>query len=49
MVFYKYICENVNIEAEEIIKKIYNNYGLELERKSVSVNIDSLMDFRIKE
>ena len=29
----------------EIIEKIYNNYGIELERKSVSSNIDSLIDF----
>ena len=33
------------LTQEEIINKIYNNYGLELERKSISNNIDSLIDF----
>ena len=33
------------LTQEEIINKIYSNYGLELERKSISSNIDSLMDF----
>lgn len=33
------------LTQEEIINKIYSNYGLELERKSISSNIDSLIDF----
>ena len=37
--------ENHPLTQADIIKKIYNQYGLELERKSISVNIDSLKDF----
>ena len=33
------------LTQEEIINKIYSSYGLELERKSISSNIDSLIDF----
>ena len=37
--------ENNPLTQTEIINKIYNSYGLELERKSVSSNIESLKDF----
>lgn len=37
-------CNHLLTQAE-IIKKVYENYGLELERKSVGMTIDSLIDF----
>lgn len=40
----EYSNENNPITQEEIIKKIYNLYGMECERKSISANIDLLID-----
>ena len=40
-----YSDENHLLKQEEIISKIYNKFGLELERKSVGATIDSLIDF----
>lgn len=37
--------ENNPMTQSEIINKIYNRYGLELERKTIGSNIDSLIDF----
>lgn len=37
--------ENHPMTQTEIINKIYSKYGLELERKSIGANIDSLIDF----
>ncbi len=37
--------ENHPMTQTEIIEKIYSTYGLELERKSIGANIDSLIDF----
>ncbi len=37
--------ENHPLKQEEIIKKLFSNYGLQLERKSVGATIDSLIDF----
>lgn len=33
------------LSQQEIVKKIYNIYGMECERKSIGTNIDSLIDF----
>lgn len=41
----EYSDENHPLTQAEIISKIEKHYGLELERKSVSANIDSLKDF----
>lgn len=37
--------ENHPLKQEQIIQKLYNRFGLELERKSVGATIDSLIDF----
>ena len=37
--------ENHPLRQEQIIQKLYNRFGLELERKSVGATIDSLIDF----
>ena len=37
--------ENHPLKQSEIVEKLYNRYGLELERKSVGSTIDSLIDF----
>lgn len=37
--------ENNPLTQADIITKIFNKYGLELERKSIGSNIDSLIDF----
>ncbi|MBR4998946.1 MAG: WYL domain-containing protein, partial [Clostridia bacterium] len=37
--------ENHPLTQAQIISKIANRYGLELERKSIGANIDSLIDF----
>ena len=37
--------ENHPLTQADIINKIYNQFGMELERKSISANIDSLIDF----
>ncbi len=44
-VLQEYSDENHPLTQAQIISKIVNNYGLELERKSISANIDSLIDF----
>lgn len=41
----EYSDENHPLSQAQIIDKIYYSYGLELERKSVSSNLDSLIDF----
>lgn len=41
----EYSDENHPLTQAQILKKIEQNYGLELERKSISMNIDSLIDF----
>ena len=41
----EYSDENHPLTQAQILKKIEQNYGLELERKSISTNIDSLIDF----
>ena len=41
----EYSDENHPLTQADIISKIEKHYGLELERKSVSTNIDSLIDF----
>ena len=41
----EYSDENHSLTQAQIIKKIEQNYGLELERKSIGANIDSLKDF----
>ena len=41
----EYSDENHPLTQAQIIKKISDNYGLELERKSIGANIDSLIDF----
>ncbi len=41
----EYSDENHFLKQEQIIEKVYNKFGLELERKSISSTIDSLMDF----
>lgn len=40
-----YSDENHLLSQNEIVKKIYNIYGMECERKSIGTNIDSLIDF----
>ena len=37
--------ENHPLKQSEIVEKLYNRYGLELERKSVGSTIDNLIDF----
>ena len=37
--------ENHPLTQAQIIKKIEHKYGLELERKSIGANIESLIDF----
>ena len=44
-VLQEYSDENHPLTQAQIISKIEKNYGLELERKSISANIDSLIDF----
>ncbi len=41
----EYTDERHPLTQAEIIKKLYDNYGLELERKSVATTLDSLIDF----
>ena len=41
----EYSDENHLLTQENIINKIYSDYGMECERKSISSNIDSLIDF----
>ena len=41
----EYSDENHPLTQAQIISKIVNNYGLELERKSIGANIESLIDF----
>ena len=43
----EYSDEQHPLTQSEIIKKIENIYGLELERKSIGSNIDSLIDFGV--
>ena len=44
-VLQEYSDENHPLTQAQIISKIVNNYGLELERKSIGANIESLIDF----
>jgi len=41
----EYSDENHPLTQAQIISKVEQNYGLELERKSISANIESLIDF----
>ena len=41
----QYSDENHLLTQKEIIDRIYNDYGMECERKSIGSNIDSLIDF----
>ena len=43
----EYSDEQHLLTQSDIIKKIEDEYGLQLERKSISSNIDSLIDFGI--
>ncbi len=43
----EYSDEQHPLTQSEIVKKIENIYGLELERKSISANIDALIDFGV--
>ena len=40
----QYSNENNLLTQEDIIRKMYNLYGMECERKSISANIDMLID-----
>jgi len=43
----EYSDEQHLLTQQEIIQKIENQYGIQLERKSISTNIDSLIDFGV--
>lgn len=41
----KYSDSNHLISQAEIVKRLYSDYGMECERKSISANIDNLIDY----